>query len=35
MLFTFNSGEIFQYELVFMFRILLAMLLGGIIGAER
>ena len=35
MLFTFNYGEIFQYELVFMFRILLAMLLGGIIGAER
>ena len=35
MLFTFNYGEIFQYELIFMFRILLAMLLGGIIGAER
>ena len=35
MLFTFNYGEIFQYELVFMVRLLLAMLLGGIIGAER
>lgn len=35
MLFTFDYGEIFQYELVFMFRLLLAMLLGGIIGAER
>ena len=35
MLFTFNYGEIFQYELVFMFRLLIAMLLGGIIGAER
>ena len=35
MLFTFNYGEIFQYELIFVFRLLLAMLLGGIIGAER
>ena len=35
MLFTFNYGEIFQYELVFMVRLLLAMLLGGVIGAER
>ena len=35
MLFSFDYGEIFQYELVFMFRLLLAMLLGGIIGAER
>ena len=35
MLFTFNYGEIFQYELVFMVRLLLAMFLGGIIGAER
>ncbi len=35
MLFTFDYGEIFQYELVFMFRLALAMLLGGIIGAER
>ena len=35
MLFSFDYGEIFQYEVVFVFRILLAMLLGGIIGAER
>lgn len=35
MLFTFDYGEIFQYELVFVVRLLLAMLLGGIIGAER
>ena len=35
MLFSFDYGEIFQYELVFMVRLLLAMFLGGIIGAER
>ncbi|MBO5115474.1 MAG: MgtC/SapB family protein, partial [Peptococcaceae bacterium] len=34
-MFSFDYGEIFQYELVFLFRLLLAMLLGGIIGAER
>lgn len=35
MLFTFDYSEIFQYELMFMFRLILAMILGGIIGAER
>ena len=35
MLFTFDYGAIFQYELIFMGRLSLAMLLGGIIGAER
>lgn len=35
MLFTFDYDGIFHYELIFMFRLLLAMFLGGIIGAER
>ena len=35
MLFTFDYGEIFQYELVFMFRLVIAIILGAIIGAER
>lgn len=35
MAFFLDHNEFFQYELVFIFRLILALLLGGLIGIER